>query len=525
MNFAGKIKLFITIAFFILASSNSYILYAQCSQNNIVVAQYELRDINGNPFTITDNYQIGQAVTGQLFVTLITNSTNGYNLFMTYDIHKNGTLSQAQLKDCIFQGEKILQGVPVYVRDFTWNWGDKIDVKNIFMYWTTGNVPANPPPCEESLKNNINAQCYTNPEGFTAALPLYPNFSYAPALCNTRIQFTNSTTGGTAPYNYTYFWNFDGQGSSTLKDPIFDFVIPGTYNVSLTANDGTTTTTFTKTIVVPENFEINVTIVPTKINNSSGIIYTNVSGGTAPYTYNWTGPNGFTSTSKDIFNLSDGNYTLTVTDYNGCHQTVSYVMDVASVLSSELISFEIYFNNNSTEIIIDWEVSKELSESTYEIERSNSNVEEFVTIGSIETFTKSSEPVKYSFIDKNVPVYINLFYYRIKKISGSAISYSPVKLAKREAPFASKNQWQAFPNPSNQEDVFIRTLSENNNVSSPIRLRIMNSGNCFYSQEIELRSSVMINLNEIFGELPPGLTIVEIQWDSKTEIIKILRGS
>lgn len=525
MDFANKIRLFITIAFFVVASSNSYILLAQCSQNNIVVAKYELRDINGNPFTVTDNYQIGQSVTGQLFVTLTTNSTNGYNLFMTYDIYRNEVLTESQVNDCIFSGIKIEQGIPVYVRNFTWNWGDKIDIKNIFMYWITGNVPANPPPCQESLKNNINAQCYSSPEGFTAVLPLYPNFSYAPALCNTRIQFTNSTTGGTAPYNYTYSWNFDGNGSFTQEGPIFDFVIPGTYNVSLTANDGTTTTTFTKPIIVPENFDIDVTIIPTKINDSSGIIYTNVSGGTAPYSYNWTGPNGFTSTSKDIFNLSDGNYTLTVTDSNGCHQTVSCVMDVASVLSSELISFEIYFNNNSTDIIIDWEVSKELNESLYEIERSNNNVTEFITVGNIETTIKSSESVKYSFTDKSVPAYINSFYYRIKKTSGTTISYSPVKLVKREAPFSSNHQWQAFPNPSINEDVFIRILNGNNNVSSPVRLRIMNSGNYFSSREIELRSSGTINLNEIFGDLPPGLTIVEIQWDSKIEIIKVLRGS
>ena len=309
------------------------------------------------------------------------------------------------------------------------------------------------------------------------------------------------------------------------QSPIFDFSIPGTYNVSLTANDGTTSTTFTKTIIVPENFDINVTIIPTKINNSSGIIYTDVSGGTAPYSYSWTGPNGFTSTSKDIFNLSDGSYVLTVTDAKGCHQTESYIMDVASILSSELTSFEIYFNNNSNDIKIDWKVSKEMNEALYEIERSNNNIEEFITIGRIETTVKSSESIKYSFIDKSVPAYINSFYYRIKKTLGTTISYSPVKLIKRETPFSSNQQWQAFPNPSSNENVFIRLVNENTNPSSPVRLRIMNSGNYFNSQEIELRSSGTINLNEIFGELPPGLTIVEIQWDSKTEIIKILRGS
>lgn len=524
MDFANKIRLFITIAFFIVASSNSHILLADCSQNNIVVAKYELRDLNGNPFTITDNYQIGQPVNGELWVNLGGSSTNGYNLFMTYDIYKNGVLTQSQEKDCLFQGIQIVQNTFVRVRDITWNWGDKIDIKNIFMFWITGAAKSGT-TCSEDEKNNQNAQCYSSPEGFTAVLPLYPNFSYAPALCNTRIQFTNSTTGGTAPYNYTYSWNFDGKGSSTQKDPIFDFFIPGTYNVSLTANDGTITTTFTKTIIVPENFDIQVDIIPTKINNSSGIIYTNVSGGTAPYTYNWTGPNGFTSTSDDIFNLSDGIYTLTVTDFNGCHQTVSYIMDVASILSSKLLSFKPYFNNNSTEIIIDWEVSKEMNESLYEIERSNNNVTGFETVGCIESTIKSSGSVKYSYTDKSIPFNINSFYYRIKKTSGTTISFSPVKLVKRETPFSSIHQWQAFPNPSFNEDVFIRILNEDIIGSSSIRLRILNSGIYFSFRDIEVGSSGIVNLNEVFGDLPPGLTILEIHWDLKVEIIKILRNT
>ncbi len=34
--------------------------------------------------------------------------------------------------------------------------------------------------------------------------------------------------------------------------------------------------------------------------NSDGAIDINVSGGTLPYAYSWTGPNGFSATSEDI---------------------------------------------------------------------------------------------------------------------------------------------------------------------------------------------------------------------------------
>jgi hypothetical protein len=36
------------------------------------------------------------------------------------------------------------------------------------------------------------------------------------------------------------------------------------------------------------------------------------------YTYNWTGPNGFTSTASNTSNLVPGNYDLSITDAGGC---------------------------------------------------------------------------------------------------------------------------------------------------------------------------------------------------------------
>jgi len=50
---------------------------------------------------------------------------------------------------------------------------------------------------------------------------------------------------------------------------------------------------------------------------------TNATGGAEPYTYDWTGPNGFVSTLSDptLANAdasSNGTYTVVVTDFNGC---------------------------------------------------------------------------------------------------------------------------------------------------------------------------------------------------------------
>ena len=53
---------------------------------------------------------------------------------------------------------------------------------------------------------------------------------------------------------------------------------------------------------------------------SDGKFYAHINGGTPPYTYAWTGPNGFFSTTfnDSITGLSEGTYTVTVTDSKGC---------------------------------------------------------------------------------------------------------------------------------------------------------------------------------------------------------------
>ena len=60
--------------------------------------------------------------------------------------------------------------------------------------------------------------------------------------------------------------------------------------------------------------------------DESGAIDITAAGGTPPYSYSWTGPDGFTSNSEDINGLSSGTYAVTVTDANGCEATESYTV-------------------------------------------------------------------------------------------------------------------------------------------------------------------------------------------------------
>lgn len=55
-----------------------------------------------------------------------------------------------------------------------------------------------------------------------------------------------------------------------------------------------------------------VTNTPTGL--SAGSIDLTVSGGIAPFTYSWVGPNGMKASTEDINNLAAGTYSVTVTD-------------------------------------------------------------------------------------------------------------------------------------------------------------------------------------------------------------------
>ncbi len=62
------------------------------------------------------------------------------------------------------------------------------------------------------------------------------------------------------------------------------------------------------------------TVTPEKCNNKDGALDISVTGGDTScgdYTFSWTGPNGFTSTSQNLTGLATGYYDVTVTDCVG----------------------------------------------------------------------------------------------------------------------------------------------------------------------------------------------------------------
>ena len=87
--------------------------------------------------------------------------------------------------------------------------------------------------------------------------------------------------------------------------------------VVITEPDGMSLAGYTLSKSADGNFNISCK------GASDGSINMTISGGSGNYIFSWTGPGGFTATTKDITGLKAGTYTCTVKDLNGCILTPS----------------------------------------------------------------------------------------------------------------------------------------------------------------------------------------------------------
>ncbi|MCW5906537.1 MAG: gliding motility-associated C-terminal domain-containing protein [Chitinophagales bacterium] len=129
-----------------------------------------------------------------------------------------------------------------------------------------------------------------------------------------------TVSGATAPY--TYFWsNFNTTPSTTgLHGGPFTVIIDDANGCD---------TILTGTITEPAKINIALTASePLCADQGNGSIATTVTGGTAPFAYNWSGTGGFTSTQQNP-TVGSGSYTVTVTDANNCTETGSIGVNAA----------------------------------------------------------------------------------------------------------------------------------------------------------------------------------------------------
>ncbi len=173
----------------------------------------------------------------------------------------------------------------------------------------------------------------TQTETVTEPTALQQVLTVTDVLCygNNDGSISAAVSGGTSPY--TYQWNDSNHQTTAIATALGH----GNYTVTTTDDNGCQIIS-SATVNEPQNPLKISTVDSTNVlcnGQSNGSIDINVSGGTFPYTYNWSN----SVTTQDNNNIPAGIYTVTVTDANNCTANKTYVITEPS---------ELTFTNTST---------------------------------------------------------------------------------------------------------------------------------------------------------------------------------
>jgi hypothetical protein len=147
--------------------------------------------------------------------------------------------------------------------------------------------------------------------------PLTYGYTVVPAVCPAQGTITANIMGGTPPYTQVWYDQVTMINVGTTN-PVS--VPEGEYGIVVTdANGCVYGSPYNADSVLmwdSTSMQVAITTAPANCTNGSATI-TGITGGTPPYTYLWNN----SATTNSISGLMMGQYTVDVTDANGCDQT------------------------------------------------------------------------------------------------------------------------------------------------------------------------------------------------------------
>ncbi|WP_161808333.1 PKD domain-containing protein, partial [Zhouia amylolytica] len=300
-----------------------------CTSNNISIIEVYLVEVNTGQRLdeLVTTCNTGDTYQVEVWAKYETNQNTDFDetrLFATFNIGDD-SYEINQWLGTVFEANTTPMDIKVIDNVYTWECGDELEFTETLIVWEgNGNLDSS---SSYNCKTYGKSQCSNDTSVFFAA-PLAVQFDYIACNDGTQIvsDFTSTTNGGLEPY--TYSWSFENGQPSNSSDPNpsgITFTSPGPHTVSLTVTDSqnpTVSNTFTQEITFPAQLTLSATVTEKACSTDTGAINLTVSGGTAPYTYSWSGPNSFTANNEDISNLTEaGTYTITVEDSFGCQVT------------------------------------------------------------------------------------------------------------------------------------------------------------------------------------------------------------
>lgn len=163
--------------------------------------------------------------------------------------------------------------------------------------------------------------------------PIVPNLSTTPASCFGACDGTATVgpTGGQPDYTYLWVPDVNGQGTPQATD-----LCAGNYSVTIGDQAGCSITVDVL-ILEPTPVMAAATVTPITCNGAcDGAINVVPSGGTAPYTYAWLPIPGNGDGTPDATDLCAGDWSVTITDFNGCDTTYTFTLTDPPVLDAQV---------------------------------------------------------------------------------------------------------------------------------------------------------------------------------------------
>ena len=187
------------------------------------------------------------------------------------------------------------------------------------------NYPAGVFPVTLSIITNGGCTASANGQVKVGSVKPTAAFTFAPpaACVKSPIQFTD----GSSPGTNQWFWDFGDGNTDTAKNPVYSYLLPGTFNVRLTAYNNGCWDTLSHTVVVnPPLADFKFTPVCGQ-NNS----FTFTDNSTGPVTWLWDFNDGSPTSANQnpgVHTFPAGPpkiYDVTLTVTNGsCSSTKSY---------------------------------------------------------------------------------------------------------------------------------------------------------------------------------------------------------
>ncbi|TXC76226.1 T9SS type B sorting domain-containing protein [Luteibaculum oceani] len=188
--------------------------------------------------------------------------------------------------------------------------------------WSPGgeqskNIVNKGPGNYELTVTDFNGCKYTASAQLAEPNAMVPNVDLTHESCFNKSdgQILITITGGSEPFNYA--WSDDASRTTSFAQNL----AAGTYTISV--RDQNNCTLNITDDIIPAT-EINIDITPQHIacfGDNNGELAAQVSGGVAPYSYQWNDPNSQTGNKAVL--LAPGNYELTVLDQNSCVKKAS----------------------------------------------------------------------------------------------------------------------------------------------------------------------------------------------------------